>query len=899
MLDDHLGDLVTHLIGARQLDSVIELFAGSEWLKFRAFKHGLDFAHQDVRQTVDAAIRANRDELVAPALAGIEPVGAAYKSGWADGSSLVDLATASDADRVRGIVRATGEEALPWSAMLGSVRLIDLGAIGAAAEMLADVARRGWPNYVVRTISHALESLAGIGVDPTAEFLCWALEAAPAAAARIVVRLYEGVSPGSAPNRFVVWAAVLHELIQKNAGPALITAALDLTDEVVLPGVIPVGLHHLYEARLEAVSHVAGRVDAKWRQGQILKAVQTVGDLCPHTSSQDAEKTVLQVVRTETPLLNALVAIITTSRDAQAETEFLSQIQDQLPIPASPTRHDFGDRSLILARYAAALRRLGHSGFMPVSTAALKSAELDCSSSDPPRGYVALALTLLADLDDPTVASRARALLARFQLDEAADTKPGLVASSVRAVDHFERGLALIRMAREGNSREAILGASKTGLPLKRRTSRDNDEVDFKPVRECAMQALIRAWSHSGVATALDHIRSLDALRPREQREAGPLNEHALRRSCAASLARRKERNAALRLLLEAPEEDDLKAVLENFRSLLKLDPNAAERAFEDIDLTQPGDVGCFVASALSILDSERRTTPEVTDDTIRRWAARYPLAAESLRRDEFFLLTKLGGCNVLPDLLSKVAKRVVSFLERSTVLDADPVDEAGKKQRERHYAALSAVAAVRHLVEETQSRFIAILQSAVARVQERRPKARPLLTPVAKPDYVVRLPQAAMLYLQAARVLLGDSVPGDPFENLNIVVATAVACRAIEPIGAKSLVAAAFEAVRERRRKGPPADPVPRSTWPFVEMLAGVFGRRPAGAAQEFADQAARWIDASGDDHALSELRQLASEAVSRGERDRIMARVILISQRLYATRAKRPAACSTRRVC
>jgi hypothetical protein len=472
--------LPTHLLESGRVAEACRLLHSAFGQRQR-FWVGAAQTWADIRSAAHAAAAGDQDELFFEMVATGVETGAAIKEQWESGHYV--LGFLSD-DRTEILDRtghqqdspgaSLGSMFSPWSDFLVVERLMDLGAVAEARQMLRQVARGPWLGYEPRNygginlhegsswdfvletqVVSFLGRVAQLDADlaltltkrfytdeprlPNARtawrevinnFLAWRSDCGPergsAATAAQSQKLAEATCKWlRAGGHTLGWAGVTQSLFR------LVACTLPLADPLWVANAILLGVACRFAAKqtIQGASERRGSEETDERPGEwaaladVLTGLQLILENTPMEKAKQGEQGDTQRFGPESGPGDAGKEDTGESSDdgkgglstlKAVLKECIHQVVERVPPIETPTSASYGPRADYLGHLAFALNQAGAERWREYAQAALAACALDLATNDPPRWAVARALMWLRRTSDLDILSGAQSLIARF-----------------------------------------------------------------------------------------------------------------------------------------------------------------------------------------------------------------------------------------------------------------------------------------------------------------------------------------------------------------------------------------------------------------------------------------------------------------------------------------------------
>jgi hypothetical protein len=471
-----LTHLTDHAVAAHAVDLLAALGTGA-FLRRQWEVTGSSTTIATTRSAARLAAADSRDETFLDMLRGSYDLAAEMMHEWTSGRFTLSLLADGPAALAR--LRAGGLQP-PWSGFLSAERLLDLGQVGDALELLNSVAADPWSGYMPESMptSTGLNGTVPEGLlfdmpdEQLAGFLGRVAELDADLALRINKRL-NGARPwDQIPNVQTFWRDALHALVARGPDPAACRAAVDVTTTWMIDRPYPVGRAGIAEALYALLARVAAANpgDVAWFARQVLIVVQ-LRQKSPAGLNDDTW------LAGATGNLTGLLDI----REAAPEHSGLRRLIDEgiagliegLPSLSMPTEFSYDRRAALLGQYAYLLNRAGQRRWRKTASIALRACVLDASSGDPPLDAIALALRWLGKIPDHKVAGKARALAAQLHVsdrdNEPVQPREVSLAAMRTTRSPYEKGRMALQLWRQGSVTLVELADTLPATPSSRK----------------------------------------------------------------------------------------------------------------------------------------------------------------------------------------------------------------------------------------------------------------------------------------------------------------------------------------------------------------------------------------------------------------------------------------------
>jgi hypothetical protein len=865
MLESQFPKLVPLFLAAGQRDQALALFENKRWLRLRVEEFGFDHLIEDARLVLAASVKCGRDDDVVRLLLRVDHAAQTLRPSWDDGSAAIAIVAADSPKRVRGLLRSLGSSGTPWAAFLAILRLLDLHAVTAANELLRQTAEEHWPGYCSSERADGLSSWADFDAGPIVYFLMRVMAASPELATRIVFRLYGNQRPTVVPSICSIWAALLEQLVITDAPVAHVIAAIEQVHESILPhstGLADV-LVRLCEARQRAIEAVTDRTNMSWLLREIQISVHIFGYAAKAVGDNENRKRALLA-----SLLIHFVHISERTRSQELQNAIdktMMMIKEKCSIPPVPNRHEYGDRSEILARYAFALDAIRHPGSLQAAEAALVAADLDAHSNDPPLGHVAKALDWLEKLKLGSTAERAIRLRRELKLSSTA-LKETVWRPSADVRDPFQYGLALL----EGQPPRA--GASTLKRGSRKRLSEEDSPAETAADR--IRRALIEAWAGTATGQAVEEVRRLDAARSEGSRAEFNIDLGALRINVAkhaAQLGDIREARALLEIsAVEALQADDLNTAASAIADLALFDPEKAEQLLISGQVRNQKAAGVLAAGVVIKLTG-------VEDYSLAdRFASHLAARHGRLKNYELWLIS---SCSRHPQLARHIERLVdlcICQLEADVtkIIRENPGDWPSKFRENEEVsskvmACVASLGACSTLKPEVEERFALVLGELINQLRAdgyQSSVGHDFLMELIERQVDVRQRGAAKFYINFAGTPAADFILPATLLGLDVFLNLASALFEGNPKEAQDIASQAFGVARKAVSSMPMSgDTVQRGGALLLETLAGSFSSKRSLAvrsAEDFVAAAKMWASKGGASKVAQSLDEIADAA-------------------------------------
>ena len=862
MLESQLPKLVPLLLAADQREQALALFANERWLRLRVEEFGFEHLLEDARLMLSASVKCGRDDEFVRLVLRVNHAARTLRPAWNDGSAAVAIVAANSPRRVRGLLRALGPTGTPWASFLAILRLLDLGAVTAANSLLREISEEHWPGYRPSGSADGLPGWADFDVDPVLYFLRRVMAASPELAASIVCRLYENQRATVVPNVWSVWAALLEQLVLADAPSTHTIAAIELVHKTVLPhstGLADV-LVRLCDARQRAIEAVTDKTDVSW----LLREIQISAQIFDYAARAvgDNEN------RKRSLFASLLIHFVRVServhsqefRDAIDKTVTL--IRECCSIPPVPDRHEFGDRSEILARYAFALEAIGHPGSREAAEAALGAADLDARSNDPPLRHVARGIDWLKRSNLRGIAERATRLQQELKLSPTSPMPDETVwRPSVDSLDPFEKGLALL----EGHPAKM--------LPHKgsRRRSRAEKAEASETIADGIRRALIRVWPVTASAMAIEEVRRLDAARSETSRAEFEIDLGALRRTVAKHAKQEGNIKEAATLLetcvTEALQHDDVRIAGSGIADLALFDCENADRLLTACQARYPK--AASILAAVVVIALTRSDDSSIAD----RFASRMTTRKGRLKDYELWLIFSCGRHPQLARHIEPLVARCIDQLEVDVaeVLKEAPGDSCrtfcdDDERVTRIAECVATLSGCGEVKSEVQDRLVAVLRELshrLRKVDDHLSTGQSFLRPLIERRIDVQRREAAQFYIDLIGTPTANLLFPATLSGLDVFPDVASALFDADPVRAHDIASQAFSVARKVVSSMPTSgDTALRAGALLLETLARNDESFAVRSADDFVAAAEAWASKIGSNKVAQCLDELADAA-------------------------------------
>lgn len=659
-----LRHLPLHLRHAKEIKSLCNLLRGNFSYR-QMIVVGPNQTQNDCFLAIQAAAQQGLDQELFLILERSTRISREVQEEWESGRYVQSLLI-EDPALIKSRGTDYGGELLPWTSFLAAERLLDLGLVSEACEMLRELKNRIWPNYQVPLQGKNLlegSNFDFILNDGVINFLAKVAPIDPSLSLALTQRLYID-SSNQLPNVRTAWRDVLRAFLEHKHSTDSFTfdqckRLAKVTCDWLNLGGHSLGWAGLTQAAFELLVHAVPVIaeDSLWFCNAVLVTCERRFQ-AKDTVQGASDKSGLWACLAD--ICTALVDIdeaISKQRDVRLQ-ELQEAIKDSLqqtlkicPPVELPEVGGYSYRAGSLGRLAIALYEAESEHWKEYAEAALIACSLDGTIPDPPMGAIVEGLRALHTIPETELFARTEALIEQLNLREAISQKDSEDDKRKSSEDFITK--ALIDLPQESNtykrSRIALaiwryrkgslqteieVGLNSAWKSKSQRSKKQAKSLDDLPVfTDLMAEALANVLNISFETDTSIKINRLNHIRtPKRQQERIFLDHWRLSKIRWQFLAEeryydllRKEVEIEYQLALT---EKNAKHCLDCCLAAIDFDLNLADQWYElhRNVLTNPIDRGEFL---LILINQLERVAPEHLDDLGEKWIADLPQPEE------------------------------------------------------------------------------------------------------------------------------------------------------------------------------------------------------------------------------------------------------------------------------
>jgi len=562
-----LMHLPTHLCDAGRIGQLCELLCGP--FGHRQVKiAGPVQAHADCSMAARAAARARRDEDFLRVQERGMHVQLDSVEEWESGRYVLSLLS-EDPATVRGRVWHLSSQVLPWAGFLAAERLLDLGALWEARDVLRSIERRFWSGYRPPQLGLRMMEKSSFDFstqDGIISFLARVAQYDAPLTLALTKRLFAG-SPEQLPNVRTAWRDVINVLLAlvgtEGSIGTQITAEqcwslADTTCQWLREGGYAIGWVGITQALFPLlVLSLPAVKDPLWLANAVIISAErrfdAEGTLQGASEGSglwaacaDVLMGVIDIWEALNPAKNGTQASSSIGGSQQlreALEKTWQRVAEIVPPVDAPITGSYSHRTAFLGHLAYALHRAGSQKWASYAEAALSACALDGALLDAPLVAVAEGLRWLRRLPDADIATRVGDFIEKFdlarQVARAENEKPGKALQGISSrVESIADGLKQLAHERDDYERGQLILAiwnTSKGKALKEIETRLAEAYSEKQRKEASFpfpdllaEAIVPVIASSQLSWTPQIIEQLDACRTSERQKAVKFDMNAL-----------------------------------------------------------------------------------------------------------------------------------------------------------------------------------------------------------------------------------------------------------------------------------------------------------------------------------------------------------------------------------